>query len=68
MLSYASKNGVAKINIDTDLRLALTGAIRKSFVEKPSNFDPRNYLGPARTAVKGLVKHKMEVLGTAGNA
>jgi fructose-bisphosphate aldolase class II len=68
MLAFASKNGVAKINIDTDLRLALTGAIRKAFVEKPANFDPRNYLGPARTAVKELVKHKMKVLGTAGNA
>lgn len=68
MLAYAAKNGIAKINIDTDLRLALTGTIRKEFAENPSNFDPRGYLKPARAAVKELVKHKMEVLGTAGNA
>jgi fructose-bisphosphate aldolase class II len=67
MLTYASKNGVAKINIDTDLRLALTATIREFFAEEPSKFDPREYLGPARTAVKELVKHKMQVLGTAGN-
>lgn len=68
MLAYAAKNGVAKINIDTDLRLALTATIREFFVEEPSKFDPREYLGPGRTAVKELVKHKMQVLGTAGNA
>ena len=68
MLAFASKNGVAKINIDTDLRLALTATIRKVFTETPAEFDPRKYLGPGRTAVKELVKHKMEVLGTAGNA
>lgn len=69
MLAYASKNGVAKINIDTDLRLALTSTIREFFAEEPSKFDPREYLGPGRTAVKELVKHKMvDVLGTAGHA
>ncbi len=68
MLKQATQLGVAKINIDTDLRLALTSAIRKSFVEDPSNFDPRKYLGPGRTAVKELVKHKMQVLGTNGQA
>lgn len=68
MLAYAAKNGVAKINIDTDLRLALTSTIREFFVEEPSKFDPREYLGPGRTAVRELVKHKMQVLGTAGNA
>lgn len=68
MLAFAAKNGVAKINIDTDLRLAMTATIRKCFVEKPEAFDPRGYMGPGRTAVKELVKHKMEVLGTAGNA
>lgn len=68
MLSFASKNGVAKINIDTDLRLALTATIREFFVNEPSKFDPREYLGPGRTAVKELVKHKMQVLGTAGHA
>ena len=68
MLAFAAKNGVAKINIDTDLRLAMTATIRKLFVEKPEAFDPRGYMGPGRTAVKELVKHKMTVLGTAGNA
>lgn len=69
MLAFASKNGVAKINIDTDLRLAMTGTIREFFAQEPSKFDPREYLGPARTAVKELVKHKMvDVLGTAGHA
>lgn len=68
MLSFASKNGVAKINIDTDLRLALTSTIREFFAEEPSKFDPREYLGPGRTAVKELVKHKMQVLSTAGKA
>jgi len=68
MLAFAAKNGVAKINIDTDLRLAMTATIRKLFVEKPEAFDPRGYMGPGRAAVKELVKHKMTVLGTAGNA
>ena len=64
-----SKNGVAKINIDTDLRLAMTSTIREFFVEHPEKFDPREYMGPGRTAVKELVKHKMvDVLGTAGHA
>ena len=68
MLAYAAKNGIAKINIDTDLRLALTSTIREEFATNPSNFDPRGYLKPARAAVKELVKHKMTMLGTAGNA
>ena len=69
MLNYASKHGVAKINIDTDLRLAMTSTIREFFVEHPDKFDPREYMGPGRTAVKELVKHKMiDVLGTAGHA
>ena len=69
MLAFASKNGVAKINIDTDLRLAMTSTIREFFVEEPAKFDPREYMGPGRTAVKELVKHKMtNVLGTAGHA
>ena len=69
MLNYASKHGVAKINIDTDLRLALTSTIREFYVEHPDKFDPREYLGPGRTAVKELVIHKMrDVLGTAGHA
>lgn len=68
MLTYASQNGVAKINIDTDLRLAMTATIRKCFTEKPEAFDPRGYMGPGRAAVKEMVKHKMQVLGTAGHA
>ena len=68
MLAFAAKNGVAKINIDTDLRLAMTSTIREFFVESPEKFDPREYMGPGRTAVKELVKHKMQVLGTAGHA
>ena len=68
MLSFASKNGIAKINIDTDLRLAMTATIRKFFMEHPEKFDPREYMGPGRQAIKELVKHKMQVLGTAGKA
>jgi len=49
-------------------RLAMTATLREFFVNEPSKFDPREYLGPARAAVKELVKHKMQVLGTAGNA
>jgi fructose-bisphosphate aldolase class II len=67
-LTKAGKLGVCKINIDTDLRLALTAAIRKVFVEKPSEFDPRNYLGPGRDAVAQLVSKKLDVLGCAGKA
>ena len=68
MFETARGMGVAKINIDTDLRLALTGAIRKHFAQNPADFDPRKYLGPAREAVKELVKHKIKVLGTDGKA
>lgn len=64
MLREASKYGVCKINIDSDLRLAMTATIRKSFAENPAEFDPRKYLGPARTAIKEMVKHKIvNVLG-----
>ena len=64
MLRRASQMGVCKINIDTDLRLALTACIRQYFVEHPSEFDPRKYLGPGRTAIKDMVAHKMKnVLG-----
>lgn len=68
MLAFAAKNGIAKINIDTDLRLAMTATIRKFFAEHPEKFDPREYMGPGRQAIKELVKHKMQVLGTAGRA
>lgn len=67
MLSQAAKLGVCKINIDTDLRLALTASIRKTFVENPAEFDPRKYLGPGRDAIRDMVAHKMRnVLGCSG--
>ncbi len=66
MLNQASKSGVSKINVDTDLRLAMTAAIRKAFVEDPSVFDPRKYLTPARELIKETVKHKMiDVFGSS---
>ncbi|HQD29431.1 class II fructose-1,6-bisphosphate aldolase [Acetivibrio saccincola] len=69
MLRKAASMAVCKINIDSDLRLAMTGTIRKYFAENPSHFDPRQYLGPARNAIKELVKHKLiNVLGCAGKA
>jgi fructose-bisphosphate aldolase class II len=65
MLREAAQYGVCKINIDSDLRLAMTGVIRKEFAENPSNFDPRKYLSPARDAIYGMVKHKiLNVLGS----
>ncbi len=68
-LSEAAKSAVCKINIDSDGRLAMTAAVRKVFNEKPEEFDPRKYLGPARDALKELYKHKIEnVLGSAGHA
>ncbi len=68
-LRQAAKSAVCKINIDSDLRLAMTGTLRKYFAENPSHFDPRQYLKPARTAIKDMVKHKIEVvLGCAGKA
>lgn len=68
-LRKASKSAVCKINIDSDGRLAMTAAIRKVFVESPSEFDPRKYLGPARDELKKLYMHKnKEVLGSAGHA
>jgi len=69
MLREAARSAVCKINIDSDLRLALTGTIRKYFNENPSHFDPRQYLKPAREAIKGLVKNKIvNVLGCDGKA
>ena len=68
-LREAAKSAVCKINIDSDGRLAMTAAIRKVFDEKPAEFDPRKYLGPARDALKELYKHKViNVLGSAGHA
>ncbi len=69
MLRQAARSAVCKINIDSDLRLAMTGTIRKYFAENPSHFDPRQYLKPARSAIKDMVRHKIEVvLGCAGKA
>ena len=66
MLKQASESGVSKINVDTDLRLALTAGIRKVLVEDPSAFDPRKYLTPARELVKQTVSHKMkDVFGSS---
>ena len=63
-LRKAASMAVCKINIDSDLRLAMTASIRKHFVENPADFDPRQYLKPARTAIKEIVKHKIvDVLG-----
>jgi fructose-bisphosphate aldolase class II len=63
-----SKYGVCKVNIDTDLRLALTAKIREVFATKPAEFDPRNYLGPGREAIIGMVRRKLHVLNSAGKA
>jgi fructose-bisphosphate aldolase, class II len=64
MLKRASAQGVCKINIDTDLRLAMTASIREYFILHPEEFDPRKYLTPARTAIKEMVQHKIKnVLG-----
>ncbi|MDR0722431.1 MAG: class II fructose-1,6-bisphosphate aldolase [Treponema sp.] len=68
-LRRAAKSAVCKINIDSDGRLAMTALIRKVFAEKPDEFDPRKYLGPARDELKKLYSHKnINVLGSAGKA
>jgi fructose-bisphosphate aldolase class II len=68
-IEVARRVGCTKVNIDTDLRLAMTAGIRKAFAENPKEFDPRKYLGPARTRVKELVRHKVkDVLCCAGHA
>jgi len=68
-LRQAARSAVCKINIDSDLRLAMTGTIRQYFAEHPDHFDPRQYLKPARENIKQLVKHKLvDVLGCAGKA
>ena len=63
-----TKYGVCKVNIDTDLRMALTAKIREVFATKPGEFDPRKYLGPARDAIVGMVKRKLHMLNCAGKA
>ena len=67
MLREAASMAVCKINIDSDLRLAMTAAVRKHLAENPAHFDPRQYLKPGRENIKELVRHKMiNVLGCAG--
>lgn len=69
MLRKAATMGVCKINVDTDIRLALTATIRQFFAEHPEQFDPRSYLAPAREAVKDMVAHKIrDVMGSSGKA
>ncbi len=69
MLRKAASMSVCKINIDSDLRLAMTAGIREQFAKNPAEFDPRKYLGPAREMIKALVKEKLiNVLGCAGKA
>ena len=69
ILHTASISGVSKINVDTDLRLAMTAAIRKVFSEEPSAFDPRKYLSPARDLIKETVQHKIrDVFGSSNKA
>jgi fructose-bisphosphate aldolase class II len=67
-ISKAVKMAVCKVNIDTDLRMALTAKIRQVFAEKPAEFDPRKYLGPGRDAIRDMVKHKLRVLNCNGKA
>ncbi|MCL2727565.1 MAG: class II fructose-1,6-bisphosphate aldolase, partial [Bacteroidales bacterium] len=68
-LRAAAKSAVCKINIDSDGRLAMTAAVRKTFAEKPEEFDPRKYLGPARSKLQELYKHKiLNVLGSNDKA
>ncbi|MDD6155156.1 MAG: class II fructose-1,6-bisphosphate aldolase [Eubacteriales bacterium] len=69
MLTEAAKHGVCKINVDTDLRLAMTAEIRRVMVEHPEEFDPRKYLGPGREAIMKMVQHKMrDVMLCSGKA
>ena len=68
MILEAAKHGVCKVNIDTDLRLAMTAEIRKYLTEHPAEFDPRKYLGPARDAIQAMVQHKIKnVLNASGS-
>jgi fructose-bisphosphate aldolase class II len=68
MVTQAAKMAICKVNIDTDLRMALTAKIRQVFAEKPGEFDPRKYLGPGRDAIREMVRHKLHILGCAGRA
>ena len=69
MLRQAATMAVCKINIDSDLRLAMTASIRKHMTEHPDHFDPRQYLGDARNAIREVVQHKIhDVLGSSNKA
>jgi fructose-bisphosphate aldolase class II len=67
-IQEAIKHGVRKINIDTDIRLAMTAAIRRYFAENPGKFDPRDYLKPAREAAKVICKQRYQQFGCEGQA
>ena len=67
MIREATKYGICKVNIDTDLRLAMTAEIRRFMIEQPSEFDPRKYLGPARDAIQRMVQHKIRDVLNASN-
>ena len=67
-IQEAIKYGVRKVNVDTDLRMAMTGAIRKLYTEKPEEFDPRKYLKPAMDAMQAVCEARYEQFGAAGQA
>lgn len=67
MITEAAKYGICKVNVDTDLRLAMTAEVRKYIQENPSEFDPRKYLGPGRDAIKAMVQHKVRDVLKASN-
>ncbi len=67
MIREASKYGICKVNIDTDLRLAMTAEIRKYLIDHPADFDPRKYLSPARDAIQSMVRHKIKNVLNASN-
>lgn len=67
MITTATKYGICKVNIDTDLRLAMTAEIRRHLIEHPSDFDPRKYLAPARDAIQSMVQHKIKNVLNASN-
>ncbi|MHC1722606.1 MAG: class II fructose-1,6-bisphosphate aldolase [Aminipila sp.] len=67
MIRNAAKYGICKVNIDTDLRLAMTAEVRKFLIEKPEEFDPRKYLAPARDAIQRMVQHKIKNVLNASN-
>lgn len=67
MIRTATKYGICKVNIDTDLRLAMTAEVRRKLIENPSDFDPRKFLGPARDAIQSMVQHKIKDVLNASN-